>query len=97
MSNISVIKSDRSPPPLVQSLRNGIIEGFNRTVEMRRIDKSTVNCMVSFLAASSISCNATGNREAGLLFQQAGEVLGRDWTRYESVIRTLVVNLKSFI
>lgn len=97
MSNVSVIKSERSPPPLVRSLRNGIIEGFNRTVELRRIDKSTVNCMVSFLAASSIACNATGNRDAALLFQQAGEVLGRDWRRYETVIRTLVDNLRGFV
>lgn len=96
MSNLSVIQTDRAPPPLIRSLLVSIAEGFNLTVQLRRVDKATVNVMVGFFAASTIACSSTGNHEASALFREAGNKLDANWPSYESVVRGLIEKLKTF-
>lgn len=67
----------------------GMIDGFNRGVEVGRLDVSATRVMIGYLSAASIGLRCNGMDQEAQAFLEAASAIESDWTCYERAIREL--------
>lgn len=73
----------------LEELLNGMADGFNRMVEVGRVDRVTTRVMMGYLSAGAIALRCNGLDDAADLFLEAARELEANWESFEDVCRKL--------
>ncbi|NHR07416.1 hypothetical protein HA052_19685 [Chromobacterium haemolyticum] len=93
MNNVTKIPVNSRTPSLLDAYRQALADGYNKTVDCERLDLSTVNVMVGFLAAATIALRLIGNEHWAARFEECATMLEQNWSLYEKAIPALCAEL----
>lgn len=93
MDNITKLPVANRNPSLLDAYRQAIADGYNKTVDCGRFDRSTVNVMVGFLSAATITLRITGNGYWAARFEEYAGMLEQNWSLYERCVPALCAEL----
>jgi hypothetical protein len=89
VNKVSKLNARTRLPILVDSLQNGLIDGYNAIADAGRIKEHNAYTMVGYLSASIIALKCCGNLPVAKLFEQAANNISMNWMAFEREVKSL--------
>jgi hypothetical protein len=89
MDKVFVLNKQTRLPSLVDSLQNGLIDGYNAVADAGILKEHNAYTMVGYLAASIIALKCAGNFKLAQSFDQTAQKISVNWKVFQTEVQNL--------